>query len=58
MDMSQTQTTVAVDEIIEPTRPPLSEMDNSGIKRVHHRTKDRTDVQQESGLERGMYPKE
>lgn len=38
MDMSQTQTTVAVDEIIEPTRTPLSEMDNSGIKRVHDRT--------------------
>lgn len=57
MDVAQTQTTVAVHETDELTRPPLSEMDNSETKYGHNRTKDRANGQLRAGLERLMLPK-
>lgn len=52
MDVTQTQTTVAVHEIIKRAMPPLSKIDSSRIKRVHDRTKDRANVHLRVGLER------
>lgn len=57
VDVAQTQTTVAVHETDELTRPPLSEMDNSETKYGHNRTKDRANGQLRAGLERLMLPK-
>lgn len=52
MDGAQTQTTVAEHEIIKETWPRLSEMDGSGIKCAHDRTKDGANVHLRVGLER------